>query len=75
MLSQQDIRRVLGRLDDAQVVEILKLSPTLGDVEIAAICLAGDHDVLAKSAHHTSGIAEGIVAIVSDGAEYPSPRT
>jgi hypothetical protein len=74
MLSQEDIRRILGRLDDAKVAEILKLSPTLADVETAAMCLTGDHDVLAKSAHHTSGIAEGIIEIVSDGEEDPPSR-
>lgn len=74
MLSQEDIRRILGRLDDAKVAEILKLSPSLADVETAAMCLAGDHDVLAKSAHHTSGIAGSIVEIVADGEEDPPSR-
>ena len=74
MLSQEDIRRILGRFDDAKVTEILKLSPTLADVESAAICLAGDSDVLAKAAHHTSGVAESIVEIVSDGEEDPPSR-
>ena len=74
MLSQEDIRRILGRLDDAKVAEILKLSPTLSDVETAAMCLAGDHDVLAKSAHHTSGIAERIIEIVADDEEEAPSR-
>ena len=69
MLSQDDVRRIPGRLDDPKVGEILKLSPTLADLETAAMCLAGDHDVLAKSAHHTSAVAESIVEIVSDGEE------
>jgi len=74
MLSKEDVRRILGRLADAKVAEILKLAPTLADVEMAAMCLAGEHDVLVKSAHHTSVAAESIVEIVSGSEEDPPSR-
>jgi hypothetical protein len=74
MLSKQDIRRILGRLDDATVSKILTLAPMLADVESAAMCLAGDHDVMAKTAHHSSALAEAIVEIVCQGEEAPATR-
>ena len=69
MPSQQDIRRILGCTDDAKIAEILALSPTIADVESAALCLAGNSDVAVKSAHHTSALAEAIVEIVCEGEE------
>jgi len=74
MLSQEVIRRILGSLTDKKLAEILKLSPVLADVEAAAMCLAGDHDVLVKSAHHMSGVVEDIVEIVSADEEEPRSR-
>lgn len=74
MLSQEVIRRILGNLTDEKMAEILKLSPALADVEAAAMCLAGDHDVLVKSAHHMPGVVEDIVEIVSDDEEEPRSR-
>jgi hypothetical protein len=74
MLSQEVIRRILGSLTDKKMAEILKLSPALADVEAAAMCLAGNHDVLVKSAHHMSGIIEDIVEIVADDEEGPQSR-
>jgi len=73
MLSQQDVRRILGRVSDDKVAEILKLAPCVEDLEAAAMCLAGDHDVIVKSAHHTSTVVEDIVDIVADDEE-DSPR-
>jgi hypothetical protein len=74
MLSKEVVRHILGRLTDAKVAEILRLSPTLADVETAAMCLAGDHDALVKSAHHTSVAAESIIEIVSAGEEVLPSR-
>jgi hypothetical protein len=74
MLSQEVIRRILGSLTDEKMAEILKLSPALADVEAAAMCLAGDHDVLVKSAHHMSSVVEDIIGIVSDDEEEPQSR-
>jgi hypothetical protein len=73
MLSEQDVRRILGRISDDRVAEILKLAPRIEDLEAAAMCLAGDHDVVVKSAHHTSTVVEDIVDIVADDEEDP-PR-
>lgn len=69
MLSQTDVRLILGHLDDDKVVKILKLAPSRADLETAALCLSGGHDVIVKSAHHMSSIAESVVEIIADDEE------
>jgi hypothetical protein len=64
MISQDEVRRLLGELDDEKVAEILKLGPTLQEIELAAVCLDGRTDVLVKGGHHLSAIAAQILEIV-----------
>lgn len=66
-----DIRKLLGDLDDAKVAEILTLKPSLADLEDAATCMAGDHDVLAKSGHHVPLAAARIVELLTAEEEEP----
>ena len=61
--TSNEVRKVLGDLNDATVTEILALKPTLADLEDVAICKAGDHDVLAKSGHHVSVTAACIIKV------------
>jgi hypothetical protein len=60
-------------LDDAKIVEILALSPRLTDLEEAAIWVAGDGDILAKSGHPLAGAVADIVAILSSAGREPPP--
>ena len=69
--SGSDVRKILGELEDATIAEILALKPTLADLEDAAICMAGDHDVLAKSGHHVPSIAARIVELLADEEQAP----
>jgi hypothetical protein len=69
--SSNDIRKIFGNLEDAAIAEILALKPTLADLEDAAICMAGDHDVLAKSGHHVPSIAAQIVELLADEDQGP----
>jgi hypothetical protein len=65
-----DLMRILGEVDDAKIVEILALKPTLQEVEETALWVAGAGDVLAKDGHPLGGIVAAIVDImVSDGEE------
>ncbi len=64
MISQDEVRRLLGYLDDEKVAEILKLRPSLPEIEQAAVCLGGQKDVLAKSGHHLPTTAARILEIV-----------
>jgi hypothetical protein len=66
-----DIRRILGDLDDAKVATILAWKPGLADLEDAAICITGDHDVLAKSGHHVPATAARIVELLTEEEEEP----
>ena len=64
-----DVRKILGDLDDAKVADILALKPSLADLEDVAICMAGDHDVLAKSGHHVPVTAAQIIELLARADE------
>jgi hypothetical protein len=70
--SLSDVRKIFGNLEDAAIAKILALKPTLADLEDAAICMAGDHDVLAKSGHHVPSIAAQIVELLADKEQGPA---
>ncbi len=69
--SMRDVRKILGELEDAAIAEILALKPTVADLEDAAICMAGDRDVLAKSGHDVPSIAARIVELLADEEQAP----
>lgn len=64
MITQADVRRCFGSLEDSKVAEIIELGPTLSEVELAAACLDGRTDALVKSGHHLSSTAARILEIV-----------
>lgn len=68
-----DLRRILGDIDDAKVVEILALKPTLADLEEAAIWATGDGDILAKGGRPLGGVAAAIVDILTADEDEPPP--
>jgi hypothetical protein len=65
-IGASEVRRILGDLQDATVARILALGPTSADLEDAAVCLAGDHDVIAKSGHHVPITAARIVELLAE---------
>ncbi len=67
-----DIRRVLGTLDETKLLEIAALRPTVNDIEEASLWLAGDADIFGAG-RPLKGIADEIVAILTaDEEERPS---
>ncbi len=72
--SRDDLRRILGELSDPKLIEILELNPSVADLEEATMCMAGDHDVLAKSGHHVSATAGRIVEILTEEEEEEPKR-
>ncbi len=60
-----DVRKTFGNLEDAMVVKVLGLKPSLADLEDAAVCMAGEHDVLAKSGHHVPVTAARIIELLT----------
>jgi hypothetical protein len=72
MVDRDDVIRVLGEMDDAMIIEILALKPTLNDLEQAAMWSAGDGDVLAKQGHPLGGVVADIVDLLTaDEEELP----
>jgi hypothetical protein len=71
--SRNDLERLLGDIEDAKLIAILALEPTLAEVEEAAIWTAGDGDVLAKSGHPLTGVVANIVDILTADEEEPPP--
>lgn len=72
-VTRDDIKAVLGDIDDNKIIEILALNPSLVDLEAAAMWLAGDSDILAKDGYQLSEAAAQIVDILAvdeDKAEY-----
>jgi hypothetical protein len=67
--TREDLRRILGELEDPRIIDVLELHPTVADLEAAAICLAGDQDVLGKEGHAVSPLANQVVDILSDDEE------
>lgn len=71
--AREDFERILGSLEDPKVIDILELNPSVADLEEAAMCMAGDQDVLARSGHHVSAIAAKVVEILTAEEEEPEP--
>jgi hypothetical protein len=65
----------VGEIDDAKVIDILVLKPTMADVEEAAIWATGDGDVLAKAGRPLTGISAEIFEILTADEEEEPPPT
>ena len=75
-IGRDDVRRVLGDMDDAKIIQILSLKPSQADLEEAAMWVAGDGDILAKSGHRLGLTASTIVDIVApDEDEEAAPMS
>jgi len=62
--SAEDVKRILGDIDTAKLLEIIGLRPTVLDVEQAWMWLAGDSDVFGAS-QPLPPTAGSIVAILT----------
>ena len=71
--TRADFHRVLGSLEDPKIIDILKLNPTVEDLEQAAMCAAGDHDVLAKDGRQVSNVAVRVAEIIAADEENDEP--
>jgi hypothetical protein len=72
--TAEDVRRILGELDDTTVVSILALQPSVGQIEAARLWLNGSGDVLAKEGRPLDGVVAAIFDMLDvDEEEIPSP--
>ncbi len=64
LATADDIRRILGTLDEAKLLDIVALRPTILDVEEASVWLAGDSDIFGAG-QPLKPVAGEIVAILT----------
>jgi len=72
--TYDDLKSILGNLDETKLLPILALRPTLADVEEASIWLGGDADVFGAS-EQLSATASQIVAILTADEDEEPMRT
>jgi len=73
--TAEDIRRILGNLDETKLIDIVALRPSVLDVEEASVWLAGDRDIFG-SGQPVKATASDIVAILTaDEEEEPRPTS
>ena len=73
LATHNDVRDVLGNLDDDKMVAIMALKPTIVDVEEASIWLSGDADVFGPG-RALKDVAARIVTILTVDEEEDAPR-
>jgi hypothetical protein len=72
-INADQLRSIVGDIEDAKFIEILELRPTLAEVEQAAIWAAGDGDILGKEGRPLTGKIAQIVEILTAEEEEPPP--
>lgn len=68
LAGADDIKRIIGDLDDAKLLDILALRPTILDVEKSFMWLSGDSDVFGAG-QPLGGVAGDIIAILTTDEE------
>ena len=69
--NRDDVLHILGRIDNAKIIEILALRPSFADLEQEVICAAGGGDVLARSGRPVGRIVADIVDTLTADEEEP----
>jgi hypothetical protein len=72
MATHEDVKAVLGDMDDAKVVAIIALRPTVADIEHASIWLAGDADVFGAGQPLKDVAGQIVTLLTEDEQEDPS---
>jgi hypothetical protein len=71
--TTDDVRRILGDLDGAALLDIMTLRPTVMDVEEASLWLAGDPDVFGPG-QPLQPVAGEIVSILTADQDEEPPQ-
>jgi len=69
--GHDDLKRVIADLDDAAALEILALSPTVAEIEEAALWASGEGDRLDRAGHPLTGTVAEIFDILVRDREEP----
>jgi hypothetical protein len=67
--TRDDIRHVLGAIDDSLAVKILSKQPSFADLSDAAIWVRGDGDSVARDQLELSATALAIAEVLARDAE------
>ena len=72
-IMRDDIKAILGDVDEAQLIEILALKPTVAELEEASIWATGDGEVIGKGGQPplTGKVAAIVEIIAADEDEEP----
>lgn len=71
-ITHDDIKAILGDLDEAKIIDILALKPALAELEEAAVWATGDGEVLGKDSPPLTGkVAAILEIIIADEEEEP----
>lgn len=74
-LTPDDVRDVVGDLDDVKVADILATGATPEELEEAAAWAAGESDVMGDMERPLSGVVARVYEILVAGEEFPEePR-
>jgi hypothetical protein len=72
-LTPEDIRHVLGELDDTQIAAILAIGPSTEELEEAAAWMSEESDVMGELERPLAGVVAQICDILS-ADEFPEER-
>jgi hypothetical protein len=71
--TPDDVKSILGALDESTVLAIIDLRPTVGELEEAQMWLSGDQDIFEPGVP-LKGVAAEIVAILQSQELDNEPR-
>jgi hypothetical protein len=74
MATHHDVKAILGDIDPSQLLAIISLHPTIGDLEQASLWLEGDTDIFGPG-ESLKGVASDVVMILTESEEEEPPRT
>ena len=72
-VMHDELLRIVGDIDERKALDILALSPTVAEIEEAAVWATGDGDILAKTGHPLTGISAEIFEILTADEEEEEP--
>jgi hypothetical protein len=73
LATADDVRRIIGDLDDVKLLDILTLRPTILDLEKARMSLSGDSDVFGAGQPLERVAGEIVAVLTKDEEEERTP--
>lgn len=74
-IDSQELRGMLGDVDDERLVEIIALRPSRADIEVALAWAAAESDVMGEARKPLTGIAAEVYEILCGDSEFEDDRS